>query len=101
MMNISKELKVTDKNPFRIDVRLIESDGRPGVRCHTRLEVRLPETMCSAVEEDPYHRFDHSYYDSGHYQRCKLERVVNDLTYTIRDQIMKCLEAGGAFRGRG
>lgn len=101
MKNITRELKVSDKNPFRIDVRLIEEGGRPGYRSDTRLEVRLPETICCAVREDSYmEHYGHSFAHSDHYQRMKLDRVVHDLVGTIRKQIMDYLEAGGAFRGR-
>lgn len=100
MMNISRELKVTNNKPINITVRLIEEDGRPGMMCNTRLEVRLPDTICYAVTEDPYIRYDMAGHRNEDYQRMKLERAVSGMASMIRSQIMECLEAGGAFRGR-
>ena len=95
MMNISRELKVTSNNPINITVHLIEEDGHPGT---TLLEVHLHDTIRYAVAEDSYLRCDMVGQRKEEYQRMKLERVVSGMISTIRDQIMDCLEAGGAFR---
>jgi len=94
MMNISRELKVTNNNPINITVRLIEKDGHPG---KTLLEVRLQDTIRYAVAEDPYLRCDMVRQRKKEYRRMKLERAVSGIISMIRSQIMDCLEAGDAF----
>ena len=95
MMNISRELKVTNNNkPISITVRLIEEGGHPGM---TRLEVHIPDTICYAVAEDHYLCCDKDDNRKEDYRRRKLERAVSGMILMIRTKIMDCLEAGGAF----
>lgn len=94
MMNISRELKVTNNSPINITVQLVEKDGHPGT---THLEVHLHDPICYAIAEDPYLRCDMVGQRKEEYQRMKLECVVGGLVSMIRNQIMDCLEAGGAF----
>lgn len=104
MMNISRELKVTNISPINITVRLVEEDGHPGM---TRLEVHIPDTISSTLPEDSFQKLekvgcyavpgDKADNRKEEYRRRKLERIVSDMILMIRTQIMDCLEAGGAF----
>lgn len=94
MMNITREIKVTNNHPINITVHLTEEDGHLGT---TLLEVHLHDPISYVAAEDTYLHCDMAGHSKEEYQRMKLERVVSGMISTIRNHIMDCLEAGGAF----